>query len=85
MSSLRFGVDRVQQALVLVGSAGARSAAVAAAMEISSLLEKQDSRTLAHAGLHEFLGDFLRRSSRLHEALEEEYFEAHLGERACAT
>jgi len=83
--SLRFAVDRMQQALVSVGDAGARSSAVAEAMEIATLLEKHDARAVVASGLHEFLGEFLRRCSRLHEALEEEYFEAHLGERACAT
>ncbi len=83
--SLRFAVDRMQQALVSVGDAGARSSAVAEVMEIATLLEKHDARTVVATGLHEFLGEFLRRCSRLHDALEEEYFEAHLGERACAT
>jgi uncharacterized alpha-E superfamily protein len=83
--SLRFAVDRMQQALVSVGSAGVRSAAVTAAMEIATLLDKHDARSLAQTGLHDFLGQLLERTSRLHEALEEEYFEAHLGERACAT
>jgi uncharacterized alpha-E superfamily protein len=83
--SLRFAVDRVQQALVSVSDVGARSPAVAEAMEIATLLEKHDARAVVATGLHEFLGEFLRRCSRLHEALEEEYFEAHLGARACAT
>jgi uncharacterized alpha-E superfamily protein len=83
--SLRFAVDRMQQALVSIGSAGVRSAAVAAAIEIATLLEKHDARALAVAGLHDFLGELLQHTSRLHEALEEEYFEAHLGERPCAT
>ena len=83
--SLRFAVDRMQQALISVGSPSAGTAATAAAIELSSLLEKQDATTLLAAGLHEFLGAFLRRTSALHDALVEEYFEAHLGERACAT
>jgi uncharacterized alpha-E superfamily protein len=83
--SLRFAVDRIQGALVSVGSQGARSAGVAAAMELSTLLEKHDAHELVSAGLHEFLDEFLRRCSRLHAALEDEYFEAHLGERPCAT
>lgn len=83
--SLRFGVDRMQQALVSVGSPTARSEAASAAYELSALLDKQDATTLMNGGLHEFLGEFLRRVQTLHEALEEEYFEAHLGERPCGT
>jgi uncharacterized alpha-E superfamily protein len=82
--SLRFAVDRMQQALVSVG-AEARSSAMGAVMELSRLLEKTDAAGLFEQGLHEFLGEFLARVSVLHEALQEEYFEAHLGERACAT
>jgi hypothetical protein len=58
---------------------------MSAVMELSALLDKQDASALLQEGLHEFLGRFLIRSSVLHEALEDEYFEAHLGERACAT
>jgi uncharacterized alpha-E superfamily protein len=83
--SLRFAVDRMQQALVSVGTPGARSDAAAAAQDLSSLLDKQDPSSLLAVGLHEFLGEFLRRISALHEALEDEYFEAHLGDHACAT
>jgi len=83
--SLRFSVDRIQQALVSVGSAGGSSTARAAAFELSALLEKHDGSGLLERGLHEFLSEFLVRTSALHEALVEEYFEAHLGDVACAT
>jgi len=79
--SLRFAVDRMQQALVSVGG----TEAMACVMELSALLEKHDTGGLMHEGLHEFLGRFLQCTSALHDALEDEYFEAHLGERACAT
>ena len=82
--SLRFAVDRMQQALVSVG-AEARSPSMGAVMELARLLEKTDAAGLFEQGLHEFLEQFLARVSVLHEALQEEYFEAHLGERACAT
>ena len=78
-------IDRIQQALVSVGSPRASSTATAAAFELSALLEKHDAPGLLERGLHEFLGEFLTRSSALHEALVEEYFEAHLGDLACAT
>jgi uncharacterized alpha-E superfamily protein len=81
--SLRFAVDRMQQALVSVG-AEARSPSMGAVMELSRLLEKTDAAGLFEQGLHEFLGVFLARVSTLHDALQDEYFEAHLGERSCA-
>jgi uncharacterized alpha-E superfamily protein len=83
--SLRFAVDRMQQALVSVGSVAPRSASLAAVGELAQLLDKHDARSLFESGLHEFLDRFLERVSLLHDALQEEYFEAHLGERACAT
>jgi uncharacterized alpha-E superfamily protein len=82
--SLRFAVDRMQQALVSVG-AEARSPSMGAVMELSRLLEKTDAAGLFEQGLHEFLGAFLARVSMLHDALQDESFEAHLGERSCAT
>ncbi|MCX5740362.1 MAG: alpha-E domain-containing protein [Proteobacteria bacterium] len=82
--SLRFAVDRMQQALVGVG-AEPSSPSMGAVMELSRLLEKTDAAGLFEQGLHEFLGKFLARVSTLHDALQDEYFEAHLGERSCAT
>jgi uncharacterized alpha-E superfamily protein len=81
--SLRFAVDRMQQALAGVGAA-ASSPSMGAVMELSRLLEKTDAAGLIEQGLHEFLGSFLARVSTLHDALQDEYFEAHLGERSCA-
>jgi hypothetical protein len=43
------------------------------------MLEKSDASGLFQRGLHELLDELLERLSRLHEALREEYFEAHLG------
>jgi uncharacterized alpha-E superfamily protein len=83
--SLRFAVDRMQQALVSAGAHGTSSASMSAAMELSAMLDKQDAGALLQEGLHEFLGRFLVSSAVLHEALEDEYFEAHLGERTCVT
>jgi uncharacterized alpha-E superfamily protein len=80
--SLRFAVDRMQQALIGIGATAARSEALAAVAELARLLEKSDAAALFQQGLHEFLAELLTRVSRLHEALREEYFEAHLGERA---
>src|SRR5262245_26549990 len=77
--SLRFAVDRMQQALLGVGASESRSHALALAAELARMLEKSDATGLFQRGLHELLDELLERLSRLHEALREEYFEAHLG------
>jgi uncharacterized alpha-E superfamily protein len=77
--SLRFAVDRMQQALLGIGASETRSEALAAVAELARLLAKSDASGLFQRGLHEFLDDVLERLSKLHEALREEYFEAHLG------
>jgi uncharacterized alpha-E superfamily protein len=77
--SLRFAVDRMQQALLGIGASETRSEALAAVAELARHLAKSDASGLFQRGLHEFLDDVLARLSQLHEALREEYFEAHLG------
>jgi len=83
--SLRFAVDRMQQALLGIGASESRSEALAAVGELARLLEKSDAAGLFQRGLHEFLAEVLVRVSALHEALREEYFEAHLGDGACGS
>jgi uncharacterized alpha-E superfamily protein len=80
--SLRFAVDRMQQALLGIGAKESRSEALGAVRELTRLLEKSDAEGLFQRGLHEFLAEVLARVSALHEALREEYFEAHLGARS---
>jgi uncharacterized alpha-E superfamily protein len=79
--SLRFAVDRMQQALLGIGAKESHSEALGAVRELTRLLEKSDAEGLFQRGLHEFLAEVLKRVSGLHEALREEYFEAHLGDR----
>jgi uncharacterized alpha-E superfamily protein len=83
--SLRFAVDRMQQALLGIGASETRSEALSLVAELARLLEKSDVAGLFQRGLHEFLAELLERLSRLHEALREEYFEAHLGAPACGS
>ena len=83
--SLRFAVDRMQQALLGIGASEARSEALAAVAELARLLGKHDAESLFRQGLHEFLAELLARVGQLHEALREEYFEAHLGNARCAS
>jgi len=83
--SLRFAVDRMQQALLGIGAKEATSEALAQVAELTRLLEKSDASGLFQRGLHEFLAELLERISQLHESLREEYFEAHLGAAACGS
>jgi len=83
--SLRFAVDRMQQALIGIGAKETHSGALAGVAELTRLLEKSDAAGLFQRGLHEFLEELLARLSALHEALREEYFEAHLGNAPCGS
>jgi uncharacterized alpha-E superfamily protein len=83
--SLRFALDRMAQALARAGAARADSPSARALAELVELLEKSSAGSLFERGLHEFLGAFLAGVSVLHGALRSEYFEAHLGDAACAT
>jgi uncharacterized alpha-E superfamily protein len=83
--SLRFAVDRMQQALIGIGASETRSGALALVAELTRRLEKSDADGLFQRGLHEFLAELLVQLSALHEALREEYFEAHLGNTTCGS
>jgi len=82
--SLRFCIDRMEQAVASIGTARPDSGAVRRIGALRELLERNTAKSLFDQGLHEFLDMFLQKVSRLHDALQDEYFEAHLGERACA-
>jgi uncharacterized alpha-E superfamily protein len=83
--SLRFAIDRMQQALERIGSARSPSPSRTALQALDALLAADDASGLFETGLHEFLGAFLIRVSALHAAVQEEYFSVHLGLDACAT
>jgi uncharacterized alpha-E superfamily protein len=83
--SLRFAVDRMAQALASIGAARGDSPSARAVTELGELLDKSGSEAFFERGLHEFLAVFLAGVSNLHDALQREYFEAHLGDAACAT
>jgi len=84
--SLRFAVDRMAQALETIGSARADSPSAAAIAALADLLGAHTGGSLFESGLHEFLESFVDGVSKLHGALQQEYFEAHLGDAAaCGT
>jgi uncharacterized alpha-E superfamily protein len=81
--SLRFGVDRMAQALAAVGTPGPDSQCARAISALTDQLAKHSAESVFQQGLHEFLYELLGRISALNAALQEEFFEAHLGESAC--
>ena len=86
--SIRFAVDRMRQATESVGTNDNESAALKAIDDLAAWLDATDVEKLFLQGLHEFLTGVLERLSKLHGALQEEYFEAHLahlGSPACDT
>jgi uncharacterized alpha-E superfamily protein len=76
--SLRFAVDRMEQALSKVGRAREPSAALRAVAALRARLHENTAESLFDQGLHDFLGGFLAGISKLHEAVRDEYFAAHL-------
>ena len=89
--SLRFAADRMRQAVESIGTNEPASSALVAIDDLSASLDRTDVAELFERGLHEFLNATLERLSKLHGALQEQYFEAHLaqlspaGERTCGT
>lgn len=83
--SLRFAIDRMQQALERIGSSRSPSPSGIAVEALDALLERGDAASVFEVGLHEFLDEFLGRVSALDQAVQEEYFSVHLGPDACAT
>jgi uncharacterized alpha-E superfamily protein len=83
--SLRFAVDRMRQAVEEIGVVGPAARSPGALKKVDDLLRGASAEKIFAQGLHEFLEEFLARISELHGSLEHDYFEAHLGEAACAT
>jgi uncharacterized alpha-E superfamily protein len=83
--SLRFAVDRMEQALAKIGSPHAEWPSLRALAALREQLEKHDPSSLFETGLHQYLEDFLTGIAALHDALQQEYFAAQLGGEPCAT
>lgn len=83
--SLRFAVDRMEQALARVAPPRPESPSRRALSGLRELLGKTDRESFFEQGLHELLSAFLAGLARLHEAVQDEYFAVHLGTDACAT
>lgn len=81
--SLRFAVDRMEQAVEGIGIVGPAACTPPALRALRATLEDTSAEKIFADGLHEFLGLFLSRVGALHAALAEDYFEAHLGSPDC--
>ncbi|MBS3799986.1 MAG: alpha-E domain-containing protein [Thioalkalivibrio sp.] len=77
--SLHFSVDRIHRAIEEIGTSRADGAVGQALARLASLLAGRAPEDVARDDLHVFLADYLEQLSSLHSALQNEYFEAHLG------
>ena len=83
--SLRFAVDRMQNALQKVGDHDAQSATVAVMQQLMTRLEQSSAEQVFEQGLHEFLEEFLQQIAALNDTLQADYFQAQFTDRPCAT
>jgi uncharacterized alpha-E superfamily protein len=83
--SLRFAVDRMEQALARVSQPQPDSPSRRAVAALRELLEKTSRDSFFDQGLHELLNAFLGGLAQLHDAVQDEFFAVHLGTDACST
>jgi uncharacterized alpha-E superfamily protein len=83
--SLQFAVDRMQRALVMIGTAAADSPSHEAVRRLLAHLAHHSAESVLREGFHEFLRGFLERMAAFNAALQVDYFAAHLGAEPCAT
>jgi len=82
--SLRFAVDRLEQALEKCVPGDTESASAQAVRALREHLCSLHADEVVRSGLHEFLEEFLGRVATLHGALASDLFEVYLGEDRCA-
>lgn len=83
--SLRFAVDRMEQALAKISSPSPESPSLRAIERLRQILEKQSGEGLFDQGLHEFLSTFLGGLAAVNAAVQDEYFAVVLGSSPCTT
>jgi uncharacterized alpha-E superfamily protein len=83
--SLRFSLERMQQALAGIQEAAPDPQCVARLQRLVTLLDDSSAEQVFKTGLHEFLEGFLDAIDELNAALATRYFEAFLGGEPCAT
>jgi uncharacterized alpha-E superfamily protein len=85
--SLRFALDRMQNALRTVGDQDPGSAIPRVIRRLSERLAAASPEQVFEQGLHEFLEEFLHEIATLNDALHADYFEARFADRdhPCAT
>jgi len=79
--SLRFCVERMGTALAQVSAGRRDNATYRAWRNLHESLTRQTAASIFQQGLHEYLAETLQYLARLNQALQAQYFEAHLGER----
>ncbi len=77
--SLRFSVQRIEEALGTIGAGAPDGPSVEAVRRLRDLLDHNSAETVFAQGVHEFLQGFEEEVSRLNTALAADYFEAHAG------
>lgn len=83
--SLRFALERMEQALAKLATPRPDSPSRRALAALRARLDEHASDPLLEQGLHGTLNAFLAELARLHEAVQDEFFAVHLGTDACAT
>lgn len=78
--SLRFCIDRMRGSFKHLGG-GTKDSAYKAWSILCEMVGHETSESIFQQGLHEFLTQFLSRMAKLSQALQKDYFEAHLGDR----
>jgi uncharacterized alpha-E superfamily protein len=81
--SLRFSVDRIQNALQTVGDQDPNSASVRVMRRLVERLQQSSAEQVVEHGLHEFLDEFLQQIAQLNDVLRADYFEARFTDDAC--
>jgi uncharacterized alpha-E superfamily protein len=79
--SLRFCVERMGNALAQMSGGRRDNETYRAWRNLHEALTRQTAASIFQQGLHEFLAEILQLLARMNEALQAQYFEAHLGER----
>ena len=84
--SLRFAVERMEQAVERIGTNQPDCEICKALLVLKKQLEGHTAQSIFEYGLHEYLSDFLAHIQAFNDALQTDFFEAHLtADVECAT
>ncbi len=84
--SLRFAVERMEQAVERIGTNQPECEICKALLALKKQLQEHTAKSIFEYGLHEYLSDFLAHIQAFNNALQTDYFEAYLtADVECAT